>query len=761
MPTPYAVPAPDDSPEQPKTAYAVPAPDDAPAPDGFRDSGYGFKVKDAVTHTGKPTVQREDGALWYGPEQGNKGAEGWFNAKGQRVGLKSGVGTMDQERFANPVDVLGQGATDLPVKAVQIGAHLAGSQAVDPYVTQREQDFQAQYGNGAGVRLLRTAGSVMGLQGMGKLAASGVEAALPAATEVVPTASRVKAALEAIRATKAGKVLVPVAQSTATGAVMAPLFTPDANVQSNDDFWAKQVEHAQTGAKFGFGIGLGATTLGLGIPAAVNAWANKFRNPKAAQLLADAEAANIPLKASEIRNASMPPPANVEAAEKAVTSFSDNLKTTMNETPFTVGELPKVAAGNGPRSAAAKAILEKATEGGDADKILSTSAGIRAVQEKIRMDQLGSARSALAEGVPVAPDKPVAVLDAWLRELTGPDASKWPQKESLIKKLQDVRENLLKTSKEVPTKILDEAGNAITKTVDRPNSFTSFTRTRSDVGDEITGYYKGANSEIGSKGANHLQAFKNSINEAMSDAAQNSGKPALAAADRTFNAEYSKYASTFKDPDVIKVINNPTPDTLLDVLAKAGPKKAQKIMDVLDPKGQAAYAVGTFNRAIEKAVNKRTGGDIIPGNVSGGMVDVGDALGVVIKDPALKSRMDSMLNVLQAMARSDPRHASALGQRVTGSIVEANDKLNAVSKLYQMVKDGGVDMFFNTKAGKEFLFKAKGLKPESPAMNALLRQEAPFLLAAQSSAPNVTPLRPTIPAAASTGTPDQIAQKPE
>lgn len=678
-------------------------------PDGWQDTPYGFKVK-PIQIGNVQTVQRDDGAAYFGPDQGNKGAPGWFNAQGQRVGLKSGVGTMRQESFANPMDVLGQGATDLPVKAIQTGAHLFGSTAVDPYVTQREQDFQNQYGDSAGVKLARAAGSVMSMQGAGALAKVALEgASVPGFLQpVIDAGSKIKSAIQAV---KGGKIALPIAESIGAGAVTQPAFTPEIDVKDNADFWSRQLPEMASGAMWGGGLGTTAAVLGQGIPAAVNGWANKFRNPKAAQLLDDLVATNNPMKASDIMTATTAAPPEVAAAEKTVMELKNELTNTMNNTKFAVGELPTVAASNGPRSGAAKAILEQAAQEGDPEKLLSTSAGIRAVQEKIRMDQLGSARSVLAEGVDVAPDKPLAILNQWKQELTGPDASKFPQKQSVINEIDALIDNLSNGQ----------------------NSFTAMQRTRSDAGDRISSFYKGTNSEIGSKGAGYLQAFKNSINEAMSDAAQSSGKPGLQAADTLFNAEYSKYANTYKDPAIINVIQNPKPDTLMSTLAKAGPNKAQNIMDALDPKGQAAYAVGTFDQAIAKAVNKRTGGDIIPGNISGGINDVNDALGVVIKDPALKAKMNSMLNVMQALARTNPEQASALGQRITGSVVEANSKLGVVSKLYQAIKDHGVDMFFNTPEGKDFLFRVRNVKPESPMMMTLLNDSAPKILAAQAS----------------------------
>lgn len=55
--------------------------------EAWEPTNYGFKVRNAVTpDTGKPTKLREDGALFYGLKQGNKGLPGWFDANGKRVG---------------------------------------------------------------------------------------------------------------------------------------------------------------------------------------------------------------------------------------------------------------------------------------------------------------------------------------------------------------------------------------------------------------------------------------------------------------------------------------------------------------------------------------------------------------------------------------------------------------------------------------------------------------------------------------------------
>jgi len=52
-------------------------------------------VNPTQTYNGKQSVQRSDGAVWYGPEQGNTGQAGWFDAKGNRAGDAPGQAPRD------------------------------------------------------------------------------------------------------------------------------------------------------------------------------------------------------------------------------------------------------------------------------------------------------------------------------------------------------------------------------------------------------------------------------------------------------------------------------------------------------------------------------------------------------------------------------------------------------------------------------------------------------------------------------------------
>ena len=96
------------------------------------------QVKPVTTFNGHASVQRSDGGVWFGPEQGNTGQQGWFDDKGQRlgdapgqapsvgvlgglgIGLKrfgtnvmqglsqASMGHMDHAQPGNPIDVMNQ-----------------------------------------------------------------------------------------------------------------------------------------------------------------------------------------------------------------------------------------------------------------------------------------------------------------------------------------------------------------------------------------------------------------------------------------------------------------------------------------------------------------------------------------------------------------------------------------------------------------------------------------------------------------------------
>ena len=702
-----------------------------PPPPGFAPvqgssaapSDWQAQVKPIDLGGGKSSVQRSDGGVWFGPDQGNTGKAGWFDGKGNRLGDAPGqpppqtVGGWLKGQAQGLGDaslVLAEGLAKPGMALSQLadkGAHAVGLISDEQAAANdRQRAMQQKMMDEDKAKVW--GGGALDMTGQALVTAPLMLVGGEAPAGAGLAAKMVHGGAQAGLVGMGTRVLTP---ETEQGQGLGATLT------------TKAAGANQAGA-LGAGMGTAAPVVGAVVGKAAN-WAKGIMNPKAAQVIADSEAASVTLKPSTIQKAIQEAPPEVQQAQAATDAFSNKLAQDVKNTPFS--GLPEIeaaaAAPGGPRKAAAQAILDQVNSGGqEAKDLVQTSAGLTSLREKMRLEALANQRAALAQGVTVQPTKALAVIDSALEEMNGVDASKWPVKDAAIQKLQTFRDALANTTKEVPTGLLDEAGQPLTRTVDTPNSFTSMGRTRSDIGDDLSGYFKGTNAEVGEKGSHILQEVKNAMSDDMSEAAQTSGNPKLAAADLTFRKEYANYANTYKDPAIVSLIQSKDPSKIMEALARSGPEKAQRIFDVLDTKGQAAAAKAVFDEAITNATNKRTG-DFIPGNVSGGITDKLDALGVVMKGEN-KFMLDGVKNTMQYLAKAEPKQASALGQRITESAVSAADKSGAIVGLAKALKDGGTDLLFNSPAGKRFLFAAAGYPPGSPLMRNLVETQLPKVL---------------------------------
>jgi len=115
------------------------------------------QVKPVPTFNGKQSVQRSDGAVWYGPDQGNTGKAGWFDAKGNRAGdapgqpYSAGVGETAGKTVLGTIG----GATTPVLSAIgaygSLGNALAEHAGFNLPWSQEAADFaksQAQYRQG-------------------------------------------------------------------------------------------------------------------------------------------------------------------------------------------------------------------------------------------------------------------------------------------------------------------------------------------------------------------------------------------------------------------------------------------------------------------------------------------------------------------------------------------------------------------------------------------------------------------------------------
>jgi len=253
-----------------------------PKADDWQPTQYGFKVKPAVAFNGKPTVEREDGAQFFGPDQGNTGKPGWFDAKGNRLGdvprgpvsamdrlrnvANGGITAKDAVTAIGNAPVLGlpnngqgyvaptgrdtganlagmvQGAVEMPAGIAQTAAHLVGSNAVDRPIDAMGQYFQQNFNPSTQGRVLGQTIPLVATMGGG------------APVEVAGNAGKVRAALEAFRN------MNPIAKGAITGATLAPVLTPEYNIQ--DDYWKRKGTEAAMGGLVGAAIPAVASGVG-------------------------------------------------------------------------------------------------------------------------------------------------------------------------------------------------------------------------------------------------------------------------------------------------------------------------------------------------------------------------------------------------------------------------------------------------------------------------------------------------------------------
>lgn len=686
------------------------------------------------------SVQREDGAFWLDPSKGYNVAPGWYDQQGNRVGDAPGQQLRDNsiagyaQRIAHPFQNVIQGGAQAVERGLfALTSPLMSEQTKQDYLKRRAASEQERQQEESQYQATKPQGY---LAGAGELAGN----------FLVPSPGFGKGG-----GALSKYVLRPGAQGALMGALQPVNSNPSDIASGKDQYIAPKL--MQMGVGGGSGIALNAVLNG-GVKLANGLRGNMAPAPQ--QVINDASAQGIDLKPSAISKLSQPPPAEVLQAKDAVQRLSDKLSQDVERTPFSgLKDIQAAAATPGPRQGAARAILERIESGGqDAQDLVKTSAGLQALKAKMKADALFANRDALASQLgevetpktlsaiddAIAKLKlnqygehsgEIAALEKFRARLSGPtkagDHLELPntgQAPVVIKggnpsePVSDIYGTEIKPgSNPVPVFGKGPAPSAAMPAGDR--SYKALSATRSGLGDEIAKSYKGGNAVTGAPDAAILQPIKDALSDDLSSAAQKSGVPELAAADKAAREFYSKYKGTFKDPTVVQAIQSADPDKVVEALSRAGKYKAQRIFEALDPKGQAALAKSVFNEATSNAINPRTG-DFIPGNVAAGINSKLDALGVTLKGEN-KIQLDGLQKVMQHLAKVEPEQASALGQRMVdaGSHV-ASGSLGAGAKFLDYLKSGGTDFLFNSPQGKKLLFASSELKVGSPAMGKLI-----------------------------------------
>lgn len=143
---------------------------------------------------------------------------------------------------------------------------------------------------------------------------------------------------------------------------------------------------------------------------------------------------------------------------------------------------------------------------------------------------------------------------------------------------------------------------------DAPDGTFSVVREqRSDLGDEISKYYKGENTTIGAKGADSLQRVKNALEDDIQSFVTQKGGEKGIQQFRIANQYYQSKKLPFKSKQLKELIKTNEPEKIIAFLkgAKATKSRAKILYSALDQDGRNAVKASFVSDAIEKATQGR------------------------------------------------------------------------------------------------------------------------------------------------------------
>lgn len=782
-----------------------------PKADDWQPTPYGFKVKPAVAFNGKPTVEREDGAQFFGPDQGNTGKPGWFDAKGNRVGSAPGksAGIVDSKinqaqemvrepfmaglrKIGNtqigPTGALGvptvaqmvpdsvgkfipeptnaglyKGLVDLPVATAQFGAHLMGSNAVDPAANAVDSFYRDNFKESK-------SGEMLG-QSMPFLATMGGSAAVQAPSN----AGKVRAALQYLKGIGKGTVI---------GGATAPLLTPEVGVQSEADYRARKEAEAKTGALVGGGVAtvapvavgalewlgnkganlLAGTKLGdrLGIKTTLN---TKYAG--APELCAELDKAGITHTVGDItsdpkvlsyeasmarkdpRMMDLRVQQNQQATQYAGKVVSD-LNAAVNEQGWRgVADLEAAAQAGGKRSGEAKALLQVLDSVGDDTKqIVKASGNLELLTRKLKADQLFDKAEKIAELYgPVKTTRTKSAVKSAISSLEDEIGADSPNAPYMLKNIA----NKL------------EAGNEY--------SFSELRRLRTKLNNKI-------NQLTDPKAVApaldvELNAYRSAVKavEADLEGFAKSKGPELSSAWKEATDFYKAPEGVvpFKEKALSKLLASEDPQGLVRLFNQNNKYEQQRMFDLLEPKGRAALRASLIEDAI--AAGEKTQRGAMAPTMSAARaasalekLEANGTLGMAFKGED-KFAARGLARILRAVDKSDniawvPPTGEVLDRLGSAAKVGDTTILGAAEKLGQFLNKERLFKLYTDPKGRALLIRASDMAPGSKAMNALVKNDIPKFLAAKNVVQfDRTPK--TIPAAASMDPASSVAQNQE
>ena len=685
---------------------------------GWQPTKYGFSIK-PIQIGNVQTVQRQDGAAWFGPEQGNKGQPGWFNAQGERVGDTPGKSlTLNQwaanqlhegDPFNKNIPWYGKltppvfsgaahGLIESAVAPAQMIAHAFGSNAVDPLADAIQRNYEQNWQQSK-------PGEMLG-QAIPFLASGGAAEAAEAPAQAASVAQRV------------GQTLGNVGKAAIGGAVAAPALTMETNIQNPEDYWARKQAEAKAGALTGGVLG----TAGEAASGIANV-ASKMNRP----LPPEAQAIQDLGDKFGVRTLAPDLTANQPALSKTAV---------LAESVPGSGMVAQRVAQQAEARSAAHQLLEQHGIDGDVATTIQHGLQNRLAEAK------GAASAAYDRVGQLAEGKGNVPLDQTLKAIQQAKAAE--------------------SSAVVPDQGLVGLLGKMEDRIQSPEVDTTFNGVRglrSDLGNMISDYYKGTNAATGSKGVQVLQGIKGALEGDLQNFTNNNG-PEIAAAAKKADSIYKNQVVPFKDQIIAKAVKSSEPDQIFKTIVAAGPDRAQKFYNTLDANGQAAVRSQIVKNAFDAATQQD--GVFSPAKFAQSLEKVKGQTGVFFKGND-KWELDGFTNLMRHIQRAGQVNENPTnGQRLVQGLIlgegggaalgaMAGHPGALVAPAASMGAARAFTSLVSSPGGKRLLLSASDLAPSSPALENLIVTRLPKIMAVTTakSAPAM------IPAMASQPTPQQ------
>ncbi|WP_333679854.1 hypothetical protein [Dyella sp.] len=405
-------------------------------------------------------------------------------------------------------------------------------------------------------------------------------------------------------------------------------------------------------------------------------------------------------------------------ASTAAKGVADDMREAMINAPFKgIDQVEKAAADGNKVAIALK--NELANAGDDWNKIVQASGNLQAFRTKQIADKLyGQVEQMAANAGNVPAFGTIRAIDEALAEAT---SSKLPD-DSIISMLRKLKESMAGKKVDITDPVMIGSGEA-TQTVRMPDTdFSSMRKLRSDLGDMISDYYKGANAVTGSKGVGLLQRVRSGVEQDMQDFALNSGRDDLASAWRRADRFYRERVVPYKDRSLATALKDAPADEVFGRFIQAGKgERARNFYGALDPKGQAAVRYGMVANAMDKALDE-TRNVFSPAKFAGALDRIREAQGAFFRGDA-RREIDGFSKLMRHVERAGQfAENPPTGARTIPWLLGGAAAMNAPLAAKAAAVAGVAKALLTTAPGKRFLLASSKLEEGSPAMDKLLKR---------------------------------------